>query len=125
MIFNAAPPREREGFSKTDSTQYCNSRKHRNQEEAQLLTTPPMHQIQPIRSIKRLFKKYRHEHKAQAEDKQTRSIQKDEARRKHRSKRKPYHSKSVTLYFAFMNIVLEIQPKSQLSQNSKLRMHLK
>ena len=37
-----------------------------------------MHQIQPIRSIKRLFKKYRREHKAQAEDKQTRSIQKDE-----------------------------------------------
>ena len=40
-----------------------------------------MHQIQPIGSIKRLFKKYRREHKAQAEDKQTRSIQKDEARR--------------------------------------------
>ena len=74
-------PREREGFSKTDSTQYCNSRRHRNQEEAQLLTTPPLHQIQPIRSIKRLFKKYRREHKAQTEDKQTRSIQKDEARR--------------------------------------------
>ena len=33
--------------------------------------------------------------------------------------------KSVALYFAFMNIVLEIQTKPQLSQNSKLRMHLK
>ena len=39
--------------------------------------------------------------------------------------RKPYYSESVTLYFSFMNIVLEIQTKSQLSQNSKLRMHLK
>ena len=84
-----------------------------------------MHQIQPIGSIKRLFKKYRHEHKAQAEDKQTRSIQKDEARRNTEVKENQYCSKSVALYFAFMNIVLEIQTKSQLSQNSKLRMHLK
>ena len=38
-------PWEREGFSKTD-------KKHQNQEEAQLLTTPPMHEIQPSRSIK-------------------------------------------------------------------------
>ena len=45
-------PQEREGFSKTDSTQYCNSKKHQNQEEAQLLATPPMHQIQPNGSIK-------------------------------------------------------------------------
>ena len=45
-------PWEREGFSKTDSTQYCNSKKHLNQEEAQLLATPPMHQIQPNGSIK-------------------------------------------------------------------------
>ena len=46
-------------------------------------------------------------------------------KKKHRRKRKPYYSKSVTLYLTFMNIVLEIQTKSQLSQNSKLRMHLK
>ena len=45
-------PWEREGFSKTDSTQYCNSKKHQNQEEAQLLAAPPMHQIQPNGSIK-------------------------------------------------------------------------
>ena len=126
LILNAAPPpREREGFSETDSIQYCNSKKHQNQEEAQLLTTPPMHQIQPHRSIKRLFKKSRCEHKAQAEDKQTRKIKKDEARRNTEAKRKPHYSKSVTLYFTFMNIVLEIQTKSQLSQNSKLKMHLK
>ena len=45
-------PWEREGFSETDSTQYCNSKKHQNQEEAQLLAAPPMHQIQPNGSIK-------------------------------------------------------------------------
>ena len=45
-------PREREGFSETDNTQYCNSKKHQNQEEAQLLAAPPMHQIQPNGSIK-------------------------------------------------------------------------
>ena len=45
-------PREREGFSKTDSTHYCNSSNSHNREEAQLLAAPPMHQIQPNRSIK-------------------------------------------------------------------------
>ena len=45
-------PQEREGFSETDSTQYCNSKKHQNREEAQLLAAPPMHQIQPNGSIK-------------------------------------------------------------------------
>ena len=45
-------PWEREGFSETDSTQYWNPKKHQNQEEAQLLATPPMHQIQPNGSIK-------------------------------------------------------------------------
>ena len=39
-------PWEREGFSKTDSTQYCNSRDTQNQEGAQLLAAPPMHKIQ-------------------------------------------------------------------------------
>ena len=45
-------PQEREGFSENDSTQYCNSKKHQNREEAQLLATPPIHQIQPNGSIK-------------------------------------------------------------------------
>ena len=45
--------------------------------------------------------------------------------KKHRSERKLYYSKSVTLYFAFMNIVLEIHKLITLSQNSKLRMHVK
>ena len=45
-------PQEREGFSETDSTQYCNSRNTKNQEEAQLLAAPPMHQIQTNGSIK-------------------------------------------------------------------------
>ena len=52
LIANAAPPGEREGFSKTDSTQYCNSRNTQNQEEAQLLAAPPMYQIQPNESIR-------------------------------------------------------------------------
>ena len=84
-----------------------------------------MYQIQPIGSIKRPFKKYRCAHKAQAEDKQTRSIQKDEGRRNTKARESHTTVKSVILYFTFMNIVLEIQTKSQLSQNSKLRMHLK
>ena len=46
------PPGEREGFSETDSTQYCNSRNTQNREEAQLLAAPPMHQIQSNGSIK-------------------------------------------------------------------------
>ena len=45
-------PWEREGFSITDSIQYCNSKKHQNQEEAQLLAAQPMHQIQPNGSTK-------------------------------------------------------------------------
>ena len=45
-------PWAREEFSETDSTQYCNSKKHQNREEAQLLAAPPMHQIQPNGSIK-------------------------------------------------------------------------
>ena len=45
-------PQEREGFSETDSTQYCISRNTQNREEAQLLAAPPMHQIQPNGSIK-------------------------------------------------------------------------
>ena len=51
------PPQEREGFSKTDSTQYCNSRNTQNQEGAQLLTAPPMHEIQQNGSI-RDYSKY-------------------------------------------------------------------
>ena len=41
-------PWEREGFSKTDSTQYCNSRDTQNREGAQLLAAPPMHEIQKM-----------------------------------------------------------------------------
>ena len=99
-------PREREGFSETDSTQYCNSKKHLNQKEAQLLATPPMYQIQQIGSIKRLFKEYKH--KTQAEDKQKRSIQKDGTKRKTEAKEnhttvKALHctSHSWTLYLKF------------------------
>ena len=82
-------PQEREGFSKTDSTQYCNSKKHQNGEEAQLLAAPPMHQIQPNRSTKDHL---RHtdiymEHKLRT---RKRSIQKDEARRKTEVKKKNY-----------------------------------
>ena len=40
--------------------------------------------------------------------KSKRSIQKDEARRNTKSERKLYYSKSVTLYFTLVNIVLEI-----------------
>ena len=63
----------------------------------------------------------KHELKTSKQEASRRIKQKKE----HRRERKPHYSKSVTLYFAFMNIVLEIQTKSQLSQNSKLRMHLK
>ena len=104
-------PQEREGFSKTDSTQYCNSKKHLNQEESQLLATPPMHQIQPNGSIKDYLRNTDVNIKHKLKTSKKRSIQK-----KHRSERKPYYSKSVTLNFAFMNIVLEIQTKSQLSK---------
>ena len=79
-----------------------------------------MHQIQPNGSIKDYLRNTDMNIKHKLKTSKKRSIQK-----KHRSKRKPYYSKSVTLYFAFMNIVLEIQTKSQLSQNSKLRMHSK
>ena len=43
---------EREGFSKTDSTQYCNSRNTKKRDGAKLLAAPPMHKIQPNGSIK-------------------------------------------------------------------------
>ena len=73
-------PWEREGFSETDSTQYCNFKKHQNREEAQLLAVPPKHQIQPNESIKDYL---RHtdmniEHKLKTSK---RSIQKDNASR--------------------------------------------
>ena len=41
-----------EGFSETDSTQYFNSKKHLNQEEAQLLASPPMHQIHQMEALR-------------------------------------------------------------------------
>ena len=117
-------PREREGFSETDSTQYCNSKKHQNQEEAQLLATPPMHQIQPNRSIKDYLRNTDTNmiYKLKSSKREASRRMKQEETQK---QKKTYYSKSVTLYFTFMNIVLEIQTQSQLSQNSKLRMHLK
>ena len=100
-------PQEREGFSETDSTQYCNSRNTQNQKEAQLQTALPMHQIQPNGSIKDYFKRHRREQGTQTEDKKSkapRRMNQEETQKE----RKLYCSKSVTLYFAFMNIVLEI-----------------
>ena len=73
-------PQEREGFSETDSTQYCNSKKHQNEEEAQLLAAPPMHQIQPNRSIKD-YLRHTDMNIEQKLKTSKRSIQKDEARR--------------------------------------------
>ena len=87
--------------------------KHLNQEEAQLLATPPMHQNSTY-SKSESFKDYSRnmtmKHKLK-----TRKEKHPEGwnKKKHRSKREPhYNKKSVTLYFAFMNIVLEIQTKS-------------
>ena len=54
-----------------------------------------------------------------------RSIQKDEGRTNTKARESHTTVKSVILYFTFMNLVLKIQTKSQLSQTSKLRMHLK
>ena len=49
-------PREREGFSKTDSTQYCNSRNTQNRMGTQLLAAPPMHKILPNGNIRDYLK---------------------------------------------------------------------
>ena len=85
-----------------------NSKKHQTREEAQLLAAPPMHQIQPNGSIKDYL---RHtdvniEHKPKTSKKKH---SEGWSKKKHRSVRKLYYCKSITLYFAFMNIVLEIQ----------------
>ena len=85
-----------------------------------------MHQIQPNGSIKGLFKKYKREHKTQTEDKQkeaSRRMKQEE--NTETQKQESHYSKSITLYFAFMNIVFEIQTKSQLSQNPKIENALK
>ena len=50
-------PQEKEGFSKTESTQYCDPRDTQNQEGTQLLATPPIHKIQQNGSI-RDYSKY-------------------------------------------------------------------
>ena len=68
LILNAASPWEREGFSETDSTQYCNSKKHLNQEEAQLLATPPMYQNSTNRKHQKTNPRNT-DHETQAEDK--------------------------------------------------------
>ena len=100
------PPWEREGFSKTDSTQYCNSRNTQNQEEAQLPAAWSMHQILPNGSIKGYL---RHTNVNKEHKLKTSKVKHPEGwrKKKHRSERKLYYSKSSTLYFAFMNIVLE------------------
>ena len=61
LITNAAPSWESEGFSKADSTKYCNSRDTQNQEGAQLLAAPPMHKIQQKWKQQELFKPCRQE----------------------------------------------------------------
>ena len=43
---HSPPHQEREGFSRIDSTQYCNSRKPQDRKETQLQEPPPMHKIQ-------------------------------------------------------------------------------
>ena len=73
-------PWEREGFSKTDSTDYCNSRDTQNPERAQLLAVPSMHKIQQIGSI-RDYSKYSDKNKEWNWRQEKQSIQKDEARR--------------------------------------------
>ena len=55
--------------------------KHQSRGEAQLLATPPMHQIQPNGSIKDFLRNTDVNIKHKTEDKQKRSIQKDETRR--------------------------------------------
>ena len=71
---------EREGFSKTDSTQYCNSRDTQNQEGAQLLAAPPMHKIQQNGSSKD-YLNHTDKNKERNWRHEKQSIQKDEARR--------------------------------------------
>ena len=84
-----------------------------------------MHQIQPNGSIKNYLRDTDVNIKHKLKKSKREASRRIKLKKKHRSERKSHYSKSVTLYFTFMNIVLEIQTKSQLSQNSKLRMHLK
>ena len=73
-------PWEREGFSKTDSTQYCNSRDTQNREGAQLLAAPPMRKIQQNGSI-RDYLNHSDKNKEWNWRQEKQSIQKDGARR--------------------------------------------
>ena len=73
LITNAASPWEREGFSKTDSTQYCNSRNTQNREEAQLLATPTNAPNSTKWKHWRLFKIIRRKQGMQTEDKKSRT----------------------------------------------------
>ena len=73
-------PRDREGFNKTESTQYCNSRDTHNWEWAQLLAAPPMHKIQPNGSI-RDYLKHSDKNKEWNWRQEKQSIQKDGLRR--------------------------------------------
>ena len=107
LITNAAPPQEREGFSKTDSTQYCNSRNTQNWEEAQLLAAPPMHQIQPNGSIRDYL---RHPDTNKEHEMKTRKVKHPQgwSKKKHRKEETYLTVKRITLYFTFMKIVPEI-----------------
>ena len=117
-------PWEREGFSKTDSTQYCNSRDTQNQEGAQLLAAPPMCKIQQKWKQQELFKPHRQEQGMKLKTRETgasRRMKQEETQKQS----KLFCSKSSALYFAFMNIVLQFHKQVTALQNSKLRMHLK
>ena len=116
-------PWEREGFSKTDSTQYCNSRNTQNREEAQLVAAPPMHKIQQNGSI-RDYSNTQTRTRNETEDKKNRTSRRMKQEETQKWS-KLFYSKSSTLYFAFINIVLEFHKLITALPNSKLRMHLK
>ena len=99
------PPQKGEGFSKTDSTQYCNSRDTQNQEGAQLLAALPMHKIQQNGSI-RDYSKHSDKIRNETEEKKNRASRRMKQEETQKQS-KLFYSKSSTLYFAFVNIVLE------------------
>ena len=124
LIPNAAPPRKGRDSVKLTALSTEITRNTQNWEEAQFRAAPPMHQIQPNGSIKDYS---RHTDINKKHKLKTSKVKHPEEwnKNKHRSERKLYYSKTGTLYFAFMNIVLEIYKLITALQNSKLRMHLK
>ena len=115
-------PREREGFSKTDSTQYCNSRNTQNRQEAKLLAAPPMHHIQPNGNIRDYLRYPDVNKECKTEDKEKQSIQKDEARRntemkkEHRNEENYFTVKVLHCTLPWWTLYLKFTNKSQLSQ---------